>query len=127
MSQTVTYYRCQICGNIVQMINDSGRPLTCCSHEMSKLYPGISDGAKEKHIPVFRVEQHNVTVSIGSDPHPMDNDHFIEWIEISTNLGCKRHVLHPGDKPTTCFTLDDGETVQAVYAYCNKHGLWMKE
>lgn len=122
----VTFYRCSICGNIVEMVNNSGRPLTCCSREMSELFPGITDGAKEKHVPVYSLEESTLTVCVGSQLHPSEPDHYIEWVECVTNLGTHRMHLGSNCKPIATFHLAKDETPQEVYAYCNKHGLWKK-
>lgn len=120
----IAYYRCETCGNIVQKLHDSGMPLTCCGKEMTKLSPNTTDGAVEKHVPVIETQGNKVTVKVGSTAHPMGEDHMIEWIELFTNHGSKRHYLSPGDSPCACFLLCQGETVKNAYIYCNLHGLW---
>lgn len=118
------FYVCKVCGNFVQMVKESGAPMTCCGQQMSELVPGTSDGAAEKHVPVYKVEGNKVTVNVGSVEHPMAPEHFIEWIAIETQNGAQRTVLNPGDKPCAEFLLTDNDSVVAVYAYCNLHGLW---
>lgn len=118
------FYVCKVCGNFVQMVKESGAPMTCCGQQMSELVPGTSDGAAEKHVPVYKVEGNKVTVNVGSVEHPMAPEHFIEWIAIETKNGAQRTVLNPGDKPCAEFLLTDNDSVVAVYAYCNLHGLW---
>ena len=91
---------------------------------MTELIPGTTDAAIEKHIPVYKVKDNKVTVEIGSVEHPMLEEHYIEWVSIQTKFGNQRKTLNPGDKPEVCFALCDGDEVEAVYAYCNIHGLW---
>ncbi|SHJ26466.1 desulfoferrodoxin family protein [Pseudobutyrivibrio xylanivorans] len=121
------FYVCEVCGNFVGMIKESGAPMTCCGQKMKELVPGTSDGAVEKHVPVFTVEGNKVTVTVGSVEHPMAPEHYIEWIALETEKGAQRKVLNPGDKPCAVFALTDDDSVKAVYAYCNLHGLWKAE
>ena len=79
---------------------------------------------KEKHIPVYKIEGNKVTVMVGEVEHPMAEDHFIEWISIQTKCGNQRKVLKAGDKPEVCFYICEDDEIEAVYAYCNLHGLW---
>lgn len=121
------FFLCEKCGNIVAMIKESGVPLVCCGQKMTELIPGTSDGAVEKHLPVFTVEGNNVNVNVGSVDHPMTDEHYIEWIAIETVKGAQRKCLNPGDAPKAQFTLTNDDTLVAVYAYCNLHGLWKSE
>ncbi|WP_028235710.1 desulfoferrodoxin family protein [Pseudobutyrivibrio sp. MD2005] len=121
------FYVCESCGNFVGMVVDSGAPMSCCGKMMKELVPGTSDGAAEKHVPVFTVDGNKVVVTVGSVEHPMVEAHFIEWIAIETKKGAQRKVLNPGDKPSVEFALTDDDAVVAVYAYCNLHGLWKAE
>jgi len=118
------YYICEHCGNLIAMVKNTGVPVMCCGQKMTELVPGTSDGAAEKHVPVYQVNGNVVTVSVGSVEHPMLAEHDIEWIALQTKQGVQRKALHPGDKPSACFALCDGDEVEAVYAYCNLHGLW---
>ncbi|MBR4832197.1 MAG: desulfoferrodoxin [Butyrivibrio sp.] len=121
------FFVCEKCGNMVEMIKESGAPMSCCGQNMTELVPGTSDGAYEKHVPVFTVEGNKVTVNVGSVEHPMMPEHYIEWIAIETKKGSQRKKLSPGEKPTAEFLLTDGDSVVAVYEYCNLHGLWKAE
>jgi superoxide reductase len=94
---------------------------------MQLLVPNTSDGASEKHVPVIEVNGNKVVVKVGEVAHPMAEDHYIEWIALETKAGNQRHILKPGDKPETVFAIEEGDDVIAAYAYCNKHGLWLKE
>ena len=118
------FYVCEKCGNFVEMIKESGAPMTCCGQKMTELVPGTSDGAVEKHVPVYKVEGNKVTVTVGAVEHPMIAEHYIEWVAIETNLGCRMTKLKPETAPKCVFTLEEGETVKEVLAYCNLHGLW---
>jgi superoxide reductase len=121
----IKFYICRHCGNIIGMINDSGVVPVCCGDKMTELVPNTTDAAKEKHVPVVTVHGSKVHVAVGSVAHPMDADHYIQWIYIETEQGGQRKVLHPGEKPEAVFALTDDDKLIATYAYCNKHGLWI--
>ncbi len=118
------FYRCNHCGNIVAFVKASGVPVVCCGEKMTEIIPGTVDASREKHIPVWAVEGNIVHVTVGSVEHPMLPEHYIEWISIETKQGNQRKELRPGEKPEACFALCEGDEVEAVYAYCNLHGLW---
>ncbi len=118
------FYLCEHCGNIVTKIRDAGVPLVCCGQKMKELIPGTADASAEKHVPVYQVEGNLVTVQVGSAEHPMLPEHYIEWIFLLTRQGSQYKALHPSDRPSACFFLCEGDKVEAVYAYCNLHGLW---
>lgn len=121
------FFVCETCGNFVGMVVDSGAPMSCCGKQMKELVPGTSDGAVEKHVPVYTVDGNKVVVTVGSVEHPMVENHYIEWIALETKKGAQRKVLNPGEKPSVEFALTDDDSVVAVYAYCNLHGLWKAE
>ena len=118
------FYRCNLCGNIVAFVKDSGVPVVCCGENMTEIIPGTVDASLEKHVPVYSEEGNIVHVSVGAVEHPMLQEHFIEWVSIQTKQGNQRKELCPGEKPEVCFALCEGDEVEAVYAYCNLHGLW---
>lgn len=124
MSEEKQIYRCSHCGLIVEVIRGGAAPV-CCGEPMTLLKENTSDGAKEKHVPVAeKCEKCGGTVvKIGSLPHPMDPDHYIEFVEIDFGGLVMRKSLKPGDKPEAVFPAqaDKGAVVRA---YCNKHGLW---
>ena len=120
------FYRCAHCGNIIAKVKDTGVPVMCCGAKMEEMIPGTSDGAAEKHVPQYTVEGNLVTVKVGEVEHPMLDNHYIEWVSIQSRFGNQRKLLNPGDKPEVVFALVDGDEVEAVYEYCNLHGLWMK-
>ena len=118
------FYICEHCGKMVALVKESGVPVMCCGQKMTEIIPGTTDAAVEKHVPVYMVENNIVHVKVGEVEHPMTPEHFIEWVSIQTNQGNQRKALKPGDQPEICFALCDGDEVEAVYAYCNLHGLW---
>lgn len=121
------FYECKKCGNIVAYVKESGVPVMCCGQKMEQIIPGTVEASKEKHIPVYEVKGNVVEVTVGSVEHPMVDVHFIEWISIQTKFGNQRKVLKPNEEPKATFALVDGDEVEAVYAYCNLHGLWKAE
>jgi superoxide reductase len=118
------FFICEHCGNMIAVVKSSGVPVMCCGQKMTELVPGTSDGAHEKHVPVYKVEGNKVYVTVGAVEHPMLEAHYIEWISLQTKFGNQRKALKPGDEPKACFALCEGDEVEAVYAYCNLHSLW---
>lgn len=118
------FYICKHCGNVVEKLHDSGVPVICCGEPMELMVPGTSDGAAEKHVPVFTRDGANISVQVGSVPHPMLEEHYIGWIWLHTKLGGQRRALKPGDEPKAVFTLAPGDEAIAIYEWCNIHGLW---
>lgn len=118
------FYHCNICGKTIALLSDSEVPTICCGQAMTELIPNHTDGAIEKHVPVFHITDNTVSVQVGSAAHPMTDDHSILWIGLSTTQGFRFHELHPGDVPTATFLLAPDETVSEVLALCNLHGLW---
>lgn len=118
------FFICEHCGNIITMIKNSGVPVMCCGQKMTEIIPGTVDAAVEKHVPVYEVKDNKVYVKVGAVEHPMMPEHYIEWIFIQTKQGIQKKALNPGDKPEACFAVCEGDEVEAVYAYCNLHGLW---
>ncbi len=118
------FYKCSHCGNIIAFVKDSGVPVICCGEKMTELVPGTVDASHEKHVPVYTLDGSTVHVKVGAAEHPMLPEHFIEWISLQTKQGNQRKELCPNGKPEACFALCEGDEVEAVYAYCNLHGLW---
>ena len=118
------FYRCNVCGKIIVMVNETMAPTVCCGEEMTELKAGVTDAAVEKHVPVYEVKDGKVSVAVGSVAHPMLPEHFINWICVETNKGYQIKYLKPGEEPKAEFALAGGESVVAVYEYCNLHGLW---
>ena len=96
----------------------------CCGQKMQQLIPGTVDASLEKHVPVYTVEGNKVIVTVGAAEHPMQPEHYIQWISLQTKLGNQRKVCKAGEAPKVCFAICEGDEVEAVYAYCNLHGLW---
>lgn len=118
------FYICKHCGNIIAMVKNAGVPVMCCGQKMTEIIPGTVEASHEKHIPVYEVKDGKVYVTVGSVPHPMSEEHSIEWISLQTRQGNQRKQLKPDGEPAACFAICDGDEVEAVYAYCNLHGLW---
>ncbi len=122
MTELRQVYKCTICGNIVEILHTGKGQLVCCEQPMQLQKENTVDAAKEKHVPVVEVAGGKVTVKVGSVAHPMEEKHYIEWIEITTGGKTYRQFLNPGDKPEAVFNCDAREV--SARAYCNLHGLW---
>lgn len=122
MTERLQVYKCEVCGNIVEVLHEGQGELVCCGQPMKLLVEGSVDAAKEKHVPVVEKISDGFRVTIGSTPHPMEEKHFIEWIEIIADGKAYRQFLKPGDKPEATFYID-AEQVTAR-EHCNVHGLW---
>lgn len=118
------FFICERCGNMIEMVKESGAAVMCCGQKMTELIPGTTDGAADKHVPVVTVEGSKVSVTVGEVEHPMVDAHHIEWIAIETSGGIQRKKLQPGQPPRAEFMITEGESLEAAYAYCNLHGLW---
>lgn len=120
------FYYCKHCKNIITFVKEVNPNIVCCNEKMVELVPGSVDAAHEKHIPVVDINENKVTVCIGSVEHPMQVEHYIEWIILETTKGVYRKNLNSGEKPEATFVLEEGEKVVSTYEYCNLHGLWVK-
>ncbi len=121
----MNFYRCARCGKIIAVVEGiKSIPTVCCGEPMAELIPNTQDGAREKHLPVVKQEGNVVTVTVGEVEHPMLDVHYIQWIVLRTNLGNRRKVLNPNEKPVARFILDENERVLEVLEYCNLHGLY---
>ena len=118
------FYKCAICGQIIAMVKQTASPVVCCGKPMDEIIAGSVEASTEKHIPVYSVENNVVKVTVGAIEHPMTEEHLIEWISLETKKGNQRKALKPNDKPYVEFIIEEGDVVEAVYAYCNLHGLW---
>lgn len=123
----VKLYRCNHCGNIVEMVKDAGVNPVCCGENMQLLKANSTDAATEKHVPVVEIEGNVAKVLVGSVTHPMTEDHHIAYIFLETNLGVHRANLNVTGAPEATFLLAEGEKAVAAYEYCNLHGFWVKE
>ena len=118
------FYRCAHCGQIIAIVKETPVPVMCCGEAMKEIIAGTTEASVEKHIPVYTIENNVVKVSVGSVEHPMSNEHYIEWISLQTSHGNQRKLLSPTMKPYVEFLILPDEKVEAVFAYCNLHGLW---
>jgi len=115
-------YKCAICGNVVTVLTEGQGTLTCCDAPMDLLVENNTDAAHEKHVPMVVGIGDDMEVSVGSVAHPMQAEHYIEWIEVIADGISYRKFLKPGDTPDANFSVDAGEVT--ARAYCNLHGLW---
>ena len=122
MAERLQIYKCAVCGNIVEVIYGSTGELVCCGQPMELLDEKTADAATEKHVPVIEKIDGGYKVTVGSTLHPMEEKHYIEWIELLADGKAYRQFLNPGAAPEAVFNVE-GELVSAR-EYCNVHGLW---
>jgi superoxide reductase len=122
MAEKLEVYKCEACGNIVEVLHGGGGELVCCGEPMKLMVENTVDAAKEKHVPVIEKIAGGVKVKVGSVAHPMEAKHYIEWIEIIADGKAYRQFLNPGDAPEATFKVE-AEKISAR-EYCNIHGLW---
>ncbi len=122
-----TFLKCNTCGNVMEVLNDSGAAVVCCGKEMAVLEPNKTDGALEKHVPSVSIDGEYLDVQVGETVHPMTVDHYIQWIMVSQGNRTQRVDLTPEDEPRARFVIDPDTRPINVYEYCNLHGLWVKE
>ena len=115
-------YKCLVCGNMVEVIHQGEGELVCCGQAMKLLTENSVDAAKEKHVPVVEKIDGGYKVTVGSVPHPMEEKHSIEWIELVADGKAYRQFLNPGDAPEATFAVDAQDVV--AREHCNLHGLW---
>ena len=122
MTKNLGIYKCEVCGNIVEVVQGGGGDLVCSGQPMKLMAENTTDASREKHVPVIVKVPGGVKVSVGSIPHPMEEKHYIEWIEIIADGKAYRQFLNPGGAPEAFFPLE----AAAITAreYCNLHGLW---
>lgn len=117
-------YKCMVCGNVVEVAVSGVGTLVCCGQDMKLMDEKTKEGAGEKHLPVVEEKENSILVKVGSVPHPMEADHWIQFIEVFTKNGLiLRKDLNPGDKPEAEFNIPKND-VSLVREFCNKHGLW---
>jgi len=123
MAKLKAIYKCELCGNIVEVLHEGAGALVCCGEEMKKLEEKTEDASTEKHVPYVEETADGVLVKIGQNQaHPMEDKHYIEWIQLITEDGLYRKFLEPGSKPQALF--DISEKPIGAREYCNIHGLW---
>ena len=122
MTITNQIYKCNVCGNMVEMVHTGVGTLVCCGQPMELLNEKNKDKGQEKHVPVIEKTEKGVIIKVGSVPHPMEEKHFIEWVEILADGKVDRVFLHANDKPETEFCTEAKDIMARIY--CNIHGLW---
>ena len=122
MAERLEVYKCNICGNIVEVLHGGGGELVCCGQPMNKLVENTVDAAKEKHVPVVEKVNGGVKVKVGEVAHPMEEKHWIEWVEIVADGKTYRQFLNPGEAPEATFNVEADQVT--AREYCNLHGLW---
>jgi len=124
MTKLLQIYKCSVCGNIVEVIFASTGELVCCGKPMELMTENSVDASLEKHVPVFKQEADTLTVKVGSIAHPMEESHYIEWIEVIDEDGkVLKKFLKPGDSPEAQFCIKTKGKL-TIREYCNIHGLW---
>lgn len=122
MTEKLQIYKCEVCGNIVEMLHAGAGQLVCCGQPMKLFKENTTDAAKEKHVPVIDKTAAGIKVKVGSVAHPMEEKHYIEWIEVIADGQAYRKFLNPGEAPEATFELQAEQVT--VREYCNLHGLW---
>jgi superoxide reductase len=122
MAEKLEIFKCEVCGNIVEVLHGGKGQLVCCNKPMKLFVENTVDAAKEKHVPVLEKTPSGVTVKVGSVAHPMEEKHYIEWIELVVDGKAYRQFLNPGQTPEASFDIKADKV--AAREYCNLHGLW---
>lgn len=122
MAERKQVYKCELCGNVIEVLHGAEGQLVCCGAEMVLFEEKSADEGKEKHVPVIEATADGVKVKVGSNPHPMEEKHFIEWIEVIDGETSCRHYLQPGETPEAVFKGCSANVT--AREYCNIHGLW---
>lgn len=122
MTERNDVYKCNVCGNIVEVLHAAAGELVCCNKPMELMKERTEDEGQEKHLPVIEATESGTMIKVGSVPHPMENEHHIEWIEIIADGKTNRKFLKPGEQPEAVFK--DSTDNAKVREYCNIHGLW---
>ena len=122
MTERMQIYKCEVCGNIVEVVHSGKGKLECCKQPMVLFEANTVDAALEKHVPVIEKTGSGYIVKVGSVAHPMEEKHYIEWIELISGEMVLRKFLKPGDPPEASFAIETDQV--SAGAYCNLHGLW---
>ena len=123
MAKLNEVYKCNLCGNIVEVLHAGAGVLVCCNERMALLNENTVDASKEKHVPVIEVGATSITVKVGSVAHPMEAAHYIEWIELIADGKVYRQQLQPGQAPEAIFPVIAKQVT--AREFCNLHGLWL--
>ena len=122
MTQLNEVYKCNLCGNIVEILHPGAGALVCCNEKMALMVQNTVDASQEKHVPVIEIGANSITVKVGSVAHPMEAAHYIEWIELVADGKVYRQQLQPGQAPEATFPVIAKQVT--AREYCNLHGLW---
>ena len=122
MTERLQVYKCEVCGNIVEVLHEGKGELVCCKQPMKLFVENTVDAAKEKHVPVVGKTAEGIKVKVGSVAHPMEEKHYIEWIEVVADGKAYRQFLKPEDVPEAAFNIASEHLT--AREYCNLHGLW---
>ena len=122
MAQKLEIYKCAKCGNIIEVLHGGAGELVCCGEPMKLLKENSTDASTEKHVPVIEKVSGGYKVKVGSAPHPMEEKHYIEWVELIIDGKIQRQYLAPGMSPEASFAVKEGAMV--AREYCNLHGMW---
>ena len=122
MTKMFEVYKCEVCGNITKVVHNSGGLLVCCGKPMILQQEKTADQGKEKHVPIIEKSEKGIMVRVGSIPHPMEEKHYLEWVEVRSGENVYIRGFKPGEKPETEFCCADTDV--KARAYCNVHGLW---
>ena len=125
MIKQLSILKCGLCGNIMEVLHVGDGGLVCCSQPMTLIVENTVDAAREKHVPVIEKTATGIIVHVGSVAHPMEEKHYIEWIEVISEGKAYRQFLNPGESPEASFPIKSDIIV--ARAYCNLHGLWIGE
>lgn len=124
MTGKLQIYKCEKCGNIIEVLHEGVGELVCCGQPMNMLRENTTDAALEKHVPVIEKTEGGFKIKIGSIEHPMEKEHYIEWIEVVADGKAYRQFLKPGDAPEAEFCIETDDIT--AREHCNIHGLWKK-
>jgi superoxide reductase len=122
MAEALQIYKCEVCGQMIEVLHGGEGELVCCQEPMKRYVENTVDAAKEKHVPVVEKTASGVKVKVGSVAHPMEEKHYIEWVEIISGGKAYRQFLKPGEAPETTFDVAAGDVT--AREYCTLHGLW---
>lgn len=117
-------FKCNVCGNIVELVHEGGGELVCCGKPMEEKLSKTTEEGNEKHLPVTEIYENEIKIKVGSIEHPMTEAHYIEWIMIKYNNRKEVIKLSPNEKPFVTFKMEEDFNILEIYEYCNVHGLW---